>query len=98
MREPAQVDRVLLRERPVEAERLSDRRDLVRPRVLAGDQLGRVGRDEVREDKEEEAHAQEERGEQGWDVLILDPEGAPVWKRPCRSESEARTFGSTVMA
>jgi hypothetical protein len=38
----------------------------------------------------------EEQGEQGWDVVILDPEGAPVWKRPCRTESEARTFGSTV--
>jgi len=38
----------------------------------------------------------EERGDGGWDVVIVDPEGAPVWRRPCRSESEARTFGSTV--
>ncbi len=38
----------------------------------------------------------EEQGEQGWDVVILDPDGEPVWKRPCRTESEARTFGSTV--
>ena len=38
----------------------------------------------------------EEQGEQGWDVVILDPSGEPVWRRACRSESEARTFGSTV--
>ena len=38
----------------------------------------------------------EAEGAQGWDVVILDPEGSEVWRRACRSESEARTFGSTV--
>jgi hypothetical protein len=35
-------------------------------------------------------------GAKGWDVVILDPEGSEVWRRACRTESEARTFGSTV--
>jgi hypothetical protein len=38
----------------------------------------------------------EAQGEQGWDVVILDPAGVEVLRRACRSESEARTFGSTV--
>lgn len=38
----------------------------------------------------------EEQVEQGWDVVIVDPAGEAVWRRACRSESEARTFGSTV--
>lgn len=38
----------------------------------------------------------EAEGEDGWDVVILDPEGEPVWRRPCRTASEARTFASTV--
>jgi hypothetical protein len=38
----------------------------------------------------------EAEGAQGWDVVILDPSGSEVWRRACRSESEARTFGSTV--
>ena len=38
----------------------------------------------------------EEKGERGWDVVILDPSGQAVWRRACRSESEARAFGSTV--
>ena len=38
----------------------------------------------------------EAEGAQGWDVIILDASGAEVWRRACRSESEARTFGSTV--
>jgi hypothetical protein len=35
-------------------------------------------------------------GEQGWEVLILDPGGAVAWSRPCASQNEARTFASTV--
>ena len=38
----------------------------------------------------------EEQGDHGWDVVILDPDGQGVWRRACRSESEARTFASTV--
>jgi hypothetical protein len=38
----------------------------------------------------------EEEGEHGWDVVIVDPRGQAVWRRACRSESEARMFGSTV--
>ena len=51
---------------------------------------------QVQPDSGNRYSVREERGEQGWDVVILDPEGEPVWKRPCRTESEARTFGSTV--
>jgi hypothetical protein len=32
----------------------------------------------------------------GWEVQIIDPDGAVAWARPCRSEPEARTFASTV--
>jgi hypothetical protein len=32
----------------------------------------------------------------GWEVQILDPQGATVWSRPCSDEAEARTFASTV--
>ena len=35
-------------------------------------------------------------GRGGWEVQIMDPEGAPVWSRPCADETEARTFASTV--
>jgi hypothetical protein len=35
-------------------------------------------------------------GERGWEVQILDPDGATVWSRPCSDEAEARTFASTV--
>jgi hypothetical protein len=35
-------------------------------------------------------------GEQGWEVLIVDPEGAVAWSRTCANQNEARTFGSTV--
>jgi hypothetical protein len=38
----------------------------------------------------------EEEAVGGWDVVILDPEGKPVWRRACRSGPEARTFISTV--
>ncbi len=36
------------------------------------------------------------RGEQGWRVDIIDPQGAVAWSRPCRDRSEAQTFASTV--
>lgn len=35
-------------------------------------------------------------GIRGWEVQILDPEGAVAWTRPCPSGAEARTFASTV--
>jgi hypothetical protein len=38
----------------------------------------------------------EERTGEGWSVAILDPGGRTVFSRPCGSESEARTFASTV--
>jgi hypothetical protein len=38
----------------------------------------------------------EEEGDRGWDVLILDPAGQEVWRRACRTASEARMFASTV--
>jgi hypothetical protein len=38
----------------------------------------------------------EERTDDGWSVVIVDPAGAAVFSRPCSGESEARTFGSTV--
>ena len=38
----------------------------------------------------------EAEGDQGWDVVIADPKGAEVWRRACRTETEARTFASTV--
>lgn len=37
-----------------------------------------------------------ERLERGWETVILDPEGAPVFGRACASEAEAHTFASTV--
>lgn len=36
------------------------------------------------------------RGEDGWSVAILDPEGREVSVRACRDEAEALTFASTV--
>ena len=38
----------------------------------------------------------EEEADGGWDVVILDPEGVPVWRHPCHDASQARTFASTV--
>jgi hypothetical protein len=38
----------------------------------------------------------EEEAGGGWDVVILDPQGEPVWRRACRSGPEARMFASTV--
>ena len=38
----------------------------------------------------------EDEGDGGWDVVIVDPEGEAVWRRACRSASEARMFASTV--
>jgi hypothetical protein len=35
-------------------------------------------------------------GTRGWEVQILDPQGAVAWTRPCATQSEARTFASTV--
>jgi hypothetical protein len=35
-------------------------------------------------------------GDQGWEVLIVDPEGAVAWSRPCANQNEARIFASTV--
>ncbi|CAN5177264.1 hypothetical protein BH20ACT24_BH20ACT24_02110 [soil metagenome] len=37
-----------------------------------------------------------QRVEHGWDVYIMDPEGDVVSTRACGSETEARTFVSTV--
>lgn len=36
------------------------------------------------------------RGDGGWSVAILDPEGREVSVRACRDEAEALTFASTV--
>jgi len=38
-----------------------------------------------------------DRGEQGWEVRILDAGGATMSVRPCAGETEARTFASTVI-
>ncbi len=38
-----------------------------------------------------------DRGEHGWEVRILDADGAVVSVRPCSDETEARTFASTVI-
>jgi hypothetical protein len=38
-----------------------------------------------------------ERAERGWEVRIVDGDGRPVSIRPCASETEARTFASTVI-
>ena len=38
----------------------------------------------------------EDEAEAGWDVVIVDPAGEQVWRRACRSASEARMFASTV--
>ncbi len=38
-----------------------------------------------------------DRGEQGWEVRIVDSEGRAASVRPCASETEARTFASTVI-
>jgi hypothetical protein len=38
----------------------------------------------------------EEEGERGWDVVVVDPSGEEVWRRACRSASEAHVFASTV--
>ena len=35
-------------------------------------------------------------GDNGWEVVILDPHGTVAWTRPCADETEARTFASTV--
>ncbi len=37
-----------------------------------------------------------ERLERGWEAAILDPEGAPVFRRACASKAEADRFASTV--
>jgi hypothetical protein len=37
-----------------------------------------------------------EEGVRGWRVIIRDPEGAPVSKRSCSDETEARTYASAV--
>lgn len=36
------------------------------------------------------------RGESGWSVAIVDPEGREALVRACRDEAEARTFASTA--
>jgi hypothetical protein len=38
-----------------------------------------------------------ERGLHGWEVRIVDAEGSVVSVRPCASETEARTYASTVI-
>ena len=38
-----------------------------------------------------------ERADRGWEVRIVDANGHPVSIRPCASETEARTFASTVI-
>ena len=38
----------------------------------------------------------EDEAEGGWDVVIVDAAGEPVWRRACRNASEARMFASTV--
>jgi hypothetical protein len=37
-----------------------------------------------------------ERGEEGWRVVIVDPDGAEVFARPFPGENQARAFASTV--
>ena len=37
-----------------------------------------------------------QRGEDGWTVAILDPDGRIVSQRVCTDETEALTFASTV--
>ena len=36
------------------------------------------------------------RGDVGWTVTILDPSGREASARPCRDETEALTYASTV--
>lgn len=36
------------------------------------------------------------RAADGWEVRIVDPSGAVVFRRPSPDEGDARTFGSTV--
>jgi hypothetical protein len=38
-----------------------------------------------------------ERADRGWEARIVDADGHPVFVRPCASETEARTFASTVI-
>ena len=38
-----------------------------------------------------------DRADRGWEVRILDAAGRSVSVRPCASETEARTFASTVI-
>ena len=40
--------------------------------------------------------ARAERSEQGWRVVILDPDGAEVFARPFPGEEQALAFASTV--
>ena len=35
-------------------------------------------------------------GERGWEVRIIDPEGAVAWRRSCGNVTEARTLASTI--
>ena len=37
------------------------------------------------------------RGEHGWEVRIVDADGESVATRPCGTETEARTYASTVI-
>jgi hypothetical protein len=36
------------------------------------------------------------RGQRGWEVRIVQPDGQVVFTRPSQTEADARTFGSTV--
>ena len=36
------------------------------------------------------------RDETGWSAVIVDPDGREVSVRPCRDETEAHTYASTV--
>jgi hypothetical protein len=38
-----------------------------------------------------------DRGDQGWEVRIVAGDGRPASVRPCASETEARTYASTVI-
>ncbi len=38
-----------------------------------------------------------ERGQHGWEVRILDAQGVIASTRSCSSETEARTYASTVI-
>jgi hypothetical protein len=38
-----------------------------------------------------------DRADRGWEVRIVDAAGRPASVRPCGSETEARTFASTVI-